>query len=210
MSIFNRPAAPWLRNVLIGTTSILAITALTSLVRQTLNPQQKRHIAFAAEVEMNARVEIPARITLPKNAPMRAKTVSSLFAVAIKRRVDQALPGQQSWEPSIMATRADAKNAAEDEVIALWMDGRATTALTDLRIGITRSVDGGNHWATSDLAPPDASSNVSFDPMSALDASNGRAYVGAMSRNYNLGATDTVWLAARNAAASSFAAPCAG
>ena len=52
------------------------------------------------------------------------------------------------------------------------MDGRATPGLTDLRIGITRSVDGGNHWATSDLASPDASGNGSFDPMSAFDATS--------------------------------------
>ena len=146
--MFNRPLAPWLRNALIGTASILAITALTALVQQKPSPQQTpSQIAFGPEIKINTHFGVPARIILPKNVPTRAKTLSSAFAVT-QRRVDLALPGQQSWEPSIMVTRADNKNAAGDEVVALWMDGRATTALSDLRIGITRSVDGGNHWAT--------------------------------------------------------------
>ena len=150
----------------------------------------------------------PAHSALPNTAPMRAKFLSgNAFVVAAKRRVDLQLPGQQSWEPSIMVTRADANSAAGDEVIVSFMDGRATASLTDTRIAIAQSINGGNNWNTAELVPPAAATNIQFDPMSAVDASTGRAYVGAMSRNFSAGVTDTIWLAARASAAPSFGAP---
>ncbi len=202
------------RRVARRTFLLLATSALVLAVLATQQMQKPTRIEYGPTefgapsiptFDADASADEPARIVLPASAPMRAKIVStSTFVVAAKRRVDLQLAGQQSWEPSIMVTRADAVNAANDEVIATFMDGRAGTVLTDSRIGITRSDNGGDSWNTTELVPPAASSNIQFDPMSTYDASTGRAYLGAMSRNFSAGVIDTVWLATRSAAATSF------
>ena len=172
--------------------------------------QATRAPNFGAQLEFDADIDLdePAHIKLSNTAPTPAKIRSiNTFVVAAKHRVDLQLPGQQSWEPSIIIRRADANSASGDEVIATFMDGRATASLTDTRIAIAQTVNGGDSWDTAELVPPSASTNIQFDPMSALDASSGRTYVGAMSRNFSPGVIDTVWLASRANAAAGFAAP---
>ncbi|MEO8673311.1 MAG: hypothetical protein ABI411_18505 [Tahibacter sp.] len=143
-------------------------------------------------------------IALPPVQPARALvTAARGFSVGATRRVDLGLPGEQSWEPSIVVAHADANTAEGDEVVVTWMDGRA---VTDTRIGMSRTIDGGNTWITSDLLPPAQSTNIQFDAMTAADPVTGRTYVGAMSRNFSAGVVDTVWLAGKAAGAASFSA----
>ena len=193
----------------IGTGSFLVfLTSVLCVALLLVQHRQKTNLsAFGPEFSAKALAVQTANITIAAAVPQRAKILPGrAFAVATKRRLDLQLPGQQSWEPSIMITRDDAGSANNDEVIATFMDGRATATLTDTRIAIAQSGDGGNSWNTTELVPPPAATKIQFDPMSAYDASTGRAYVGAMSRNFSAGIIDTIWLATRSAAATNFSA----
>lgn len=140
--------------------------------------------------------------------PARAAVLSAIrYTPGPTRRVDARLAGAQSWEPSIVVTQAGTGSADEDQVVVAWMEGRRLGDATDTRIGIALSFDGGDAWATSELVAPTGSTGTMFDPMTAVDPTTGRAYVGAMSRDLAVGAIDTVWLAGKDASAVRFEQP---
>ncbi|RYD14945.1 MAG: exo-alpha-sialidase [Lysobacteraceae bacterium] len=144
------------------------------------------------------------RTVEPKGpAPARASVLSAMrYTIGPTRRVDARLAGAQLWEPSLVVTHAGSDSAQDDQIAAIWMEGRRSGEMTDTRIGSASSFDGADAWTTTELVAPAGSTGTQFDPMTAVDATTGRTYVGAMSRDAAVGASDTVWLAYKDASAA--------
>jgi len=138
------------------------------------------------------------------NVQARVLSVPRSKAISI-RRVDPEIPASQSWESSIVAVDHDPSTASDDEVVVTWMLGLSAPPLTDTRIGLATSRNGGATWTRGELAPPPNATNIQFDPMSTVNPQTGRIHLAAMSRHFTTANQNALWIADKPAGAQAFA-----
>lgn len=182
-----------------------ALIALAVFGQPAIEGSSVVHHAFGPPESSDAGVRRPASFA---SASARAAVLTPMrYSIGPTRRVDGRLAGAQSWEPSVVVTQAGTESADDDQVTVIWMEGRRLGDLSDTRIGMAMTFDGGEGWMTSELVTPAAPTGTMFDPMTAVDAATGRAYVGAMSRDLAVGVVDSVWISGKDASAAAFEAP---
>lgn len=137
-------------------------------------------------------------------AQARVLAVPRAKAVTI-RRVDPEIPLSQSWESSIVAVEHDPSTSSDDEVVVTWMLGLSAPPLTDTRIGLATSRNGGATWTRGELAPPPNATNIQFDPMSTVNPLTGRIHLAAMSRHFTTANQNALWIADKASGAQAFA-----
>lgn len=152
-----------------------------------------------------ARERLPAdgaRRVDPTQASAIQATVQETRDLPLRyvRRVDGASPGHRHFEPSIAARSG---SGADDDVLdVLWMEASPAGTTMPTHLAWASSGNGGNTWISEPLNPPDGASGAQFDAMSAVDPTSGRMILGGMSRDFSVGAIDTLWLASRDSGAA--------
>ncbi len=179
-----------------------AVLATTVAVCVGCAPVNRSLPAFGPEPLQQLRPQPPHKAPkepfisrIPPGYPV-AVTLPAAKAIAVQRtRMDDGDPSTQNYEVHLEVIGSDPDSPDGDELLAAWMTGTPRAdGLTQTRLAVARSADGGASFApvVLDFALEDQS--LPFDPTVGVDPVTGIAYVAVLFQDAHFGRS--LWAAA--------------